>query len=172
MGFGSHQATTRLWPAYVLILGLLSRADKIGHNSKKGHHNAKKHHRRSSSRGSHPQLATARILFQSIDKLTDKDFVRVLKKSRKLGLDLNSARDQQGMSLLHHAARAGLYDGCVEILKDGVDVNLRDTTTGSSALHFACGNRHAKLAAYLVDKGARPVSDITCTTTNHHHIEL
>jgi ankyrin repeat protein len=63
---------------------------------------------------------------------------------------------QGGLTALHFAARQGSVAAARALVEGGVDVNLVSPGDQASPLLVALINGHFDLAAYLLDKGARP----------------
>ncbi len=63
---------------------------------------------------------------------------------------------QGGLTALHFAARQGSVTAARALVEGGVDVNLVSPGDQASPLLVALINGHFDLAAYLLDKGARP----------------
>jgi ankyrin repeat protein len=63
---------------------------------------------------------------------------------------------QGGLTALHFAARQGSFTAAKALVEGGVDVNLVSPGDQASPLLVALINGHFDLAAYLLDKGARP----------------
>lgn len=55
---------------------------------------------------------------------------------------------------MFRAAERGHRDRVRVLLDQGADVNVKDATTGRTALHFAAAKGHKELAAYLLERGA------------------
>merc|ERR1719281_1231542 len=57
--------------------------------------------------------------------------------------------------MLYKCARSGFYDLTKELLKfEGMDVNIRQRSAGSTPLHAACFYGHMPVVSLLVAKGA------------------
>lgn len=63
---------------------------------------------------------------------------------------------QGGLTALHFAARQGSFTAAKALVDGGADVNLISPGDQASPLLVALINGHFDLAAYLLDKGARP----------------
>ena len=64
-------------------------------------------------------------------------------------------------------ARYNEMEDMVSLLDAGADVNYRRPEDGTTALHMACANGHLEIAAALLQRGARHVSNAAGNTPLH-----
>ena len=71
--------------------------------------------------------------------------------------DINE-RDGEGCSKLHHAAAKGDLKEVQELVKQGIDINIRNTL-GFTALSWAHDAGHREVVEFLLSKGAKAAGD-------------
>ncbi|KAJ8683688.1 hypothetical protein QAD02_019480 [Eretmocerus hayati] len=75
---------------------------------------------------------------------------------------LLNKKDSEGLAPIHHCAQYGNLEGVKELLKHGIDVNLKDDKSGRTALFYAVERRNPsvpadkyyEIAHALLNKGA------------------
>ena len=66
--------------------------------------------------------------------------------------------DEDGSTLLHHAAAHDMADCVTKLLEKGVSVNVKNKV-GMTPLHFAASNNSVNAAKILLEKGARQLKN-------------
>ncbi|MFC1753152.1 ankyrin repeat domain-containing protein [Thermoproteota archaeon] len=97
------------------------------------------------------------LLFDAVTKNNIKD-VRILLKLDSTDVD---AKDELGLTALHHALMSGFTDIAKLIINAGADLDIRDSQ-GASYLHYAFKKGYPGIARRLIDK--RP--DLVNARTN------
>ena len=99
-----------------------------------------------------------------ISKPLEQKYSDILKFLLLAGGDVNMLSGSGDQSALHIASSFGLCDIMVKLIQNGADCNHL-TSSGKSALDFACENNHETAVELLLKNGAKPDIETSTVTS-------
>ena len=82
------------------------------------------------------------------------DLQKVKNKVKQHGQAILNEQDKNGYSCLHYAARNSHYEICKYLIENGINVNLKTASCGSTALHRAAFIGNSKIVQILLENKA------------------
>ncbi|GBP11044.1 Tyrosine-protein kinase HTK16 [Eumeta japonica] len=106
--------------------------------------------------GYHNQQGTLLVISLAISTCpslaTEAGDLNVVSQLLACGYRSRDAKNQDGQTAVHIAARAGRDDILVKLIESGATVNVRDTA-GYTPLHYTCQNNLSSTTELLITKG-------------------
>lgn len=87
-----------------------------------------------------------------LHRATEAGDLNVVSKMLACGYRSRDAKNQDGQTAVHIAARAGRNDILLKLIESGASVNVRDTQ-GYTPLHYTCQNNSPSTVELLITKG-------------------